>query len=414
MFPRVEVVLKGPQADRERQAERDSRVRQIGPSGRKDMQYFFNWLYEKGVRHIIRVSVEDSGASGEKVHSDQAIQKSLERFIVEQLDWKKTDLDPETILSIGNKAVKEPPSWKAKKSKPETKVEPQLRQLCLRWSGSNTVLRGWSEPGGLAKLPHLRQIRLFLPPADKVRALSFSSYLYCVVAQRTDGEKTYDNEQWIEAKVEEFQNRLHTSQEAYRQAQTQLQLADTPSNIPGAGGTSGMFYPVEVRIVNNRANERGKEAPHGLSHVASGPVKTASSHQWLECTARFAGEMTTFWDKTVKDYHDSIQNRPTADGPESDVVVALIDDGINKFDPLLEANQVLDGKSFDFHDGMVKPFYSSTRGHGTIMASMILRVCPMAKIYPIRLKTFDDSVEGKNMRIDAGYAAQVCTVTIRC
>jgi hypothetical protein len=44
---------------------------------------------------------------------------------------------------------------------------------------------------------------------------------------------------------------------------------------------------------------------------------------------------------------------------------------------------------------------------------MILRVCPMAKIYPIRLKTYNDSVEGKNLRIDAGYAAQVCTIIIR-
>jgi hypothetical protein len=238
--------------------------------------------------------------------------------------------------------------------------------------------------------------------------------LYCAVAQKADREKTYDNEQWINAKVIEFQDRLHASQKTSWQAQKQLQLENTPSSIPGAGGTGGMFYPVEVRLVNNGPNREGKVTSHGLSHVASGPAKTASSHQWLECTARFAGEMTTFWGKTVEDYHDSVQNRPTADGPESDVVVALIDDGINKFDPLLEASQILDGKSFDFHDGMVKPFYSSTKGHGTIMASMILRVCPMAKIYPIRLKTYDDSVEGKNVRIDAGYAAQVCTMTMRC
>jgi hypothetical protein len=124
--------------------------------------------------------------------------------------------------------------------------------------------------------------------------------------------------------------------------------------------------------------------------------------------------MTTFWERTVQDFLDSNQNRPTAEGLESDVVVALIDDGVDRFNTPLEANRVLNGKSFDFHDGMVRPSYSSAKGHGTVMASMILRVCPMAKIYPIRLKTYDDRVEGKNMTIDAGYAARVCTITIIC
>lgn len=169
-IPRVEVILKGRQADREREAETRSGVRQVGPLGRKDTQYFFNWLYEKGVRHIIRVSVEDSGDSGEKVHSDRAIGESLERFIVEHLDWKKTDLDPETILRVSNKVERKAPT---PEDPGRTEIVPdrQLRELKLRWSGSNAVLRAWSEPEGLALLPHLEQIFLLGPPADKVRTL---------------------------------------------------------------------------------------------------------------------------------------------------------------------------------------------------------------------------------------------------
>ena len=72
----------------------------------------------------------------------------------------------------------------------------------------------------------------------------------------------------------------------------------------------------------------------------------------------------------------------------------------------LQANQILEGKSFDFHNGMVRPSFSSARGHGTVMASVILRVCPMAKVYPIRLKT-DHNPDGNAMQIDASYAAQV-------
>jgi hypothetical protein len=167
-FPRVEVVARGRRFDLERDAELHAGVSQVGPLGRRDMTYFFGWLWDKGVRHIIRVTIEDSGSSGEKVHSDQAIQDSLKRFVVEHLDWKKTDLDPETILRVSSEVEK------------ETGVGPdrQLTQLYLRWSGSNAVLRGWSEPEGLALLPHLRKIILFTPPADKVRIVFYIPFPY--------------------------------------------------------------------------------------------------------------------------------------------------------------------------------------------------------------------------------------------
>lgn len=166
-FPRVEVRLTGRRADIERDAELQSGVRPVGALGRRDMTYFFDWLYKKGVRHIIRVSVEDSGDSGQKVHSDKAIQESLERFTVEHLDWKKTDLDPETILHVGSKA----------ETQSSDDVQPlpgrQLKHLSLRWSGSNAVLRAWGEPEGLPLLPDLQRIYLFTPHPDKVSG-SFS------------------------------------------------------------------------------------------------------------------------------------------------------------------------------------------------------------------------------------------------
>ena len=59
------------------------------------------------MRHIIKLSVEDSGDSGQKVHSDEVIQSALEKFVIEHLDWQKTDLDPETILHISSKVAVE-------------------------------------------------------------------------------------------------------------------------------------------------------------------------------------------------------------------------------------------------------------------------------------------------------------------
>lgn len=173
-FPHVEVRLKGRLADNERDAELQSGGGQLGALGRKDMTYFFDWLYKKGVRHIIRLSVQDPGDSGEKVHSEWAIQQALERFVVERLDWQKTDLDPETILHVSSKAL-EPEAPTSKDPKHiERLPNRQIKELCLRWSGSNIVLRAWSEPEGLPKLTQLERIYLFKPPLDKVSRCSGS------------------------------------------------------------------------------------------------------------------------------------------------------------------------------------------------------------------------------------------------
>lgn len=149
-----------------------------------------------------------------------------------------------------------------------------------------------------------------------------------------------------------------------------------------------------------------KLTARGVSNfTTSTSVKGINSHRWLDATSRFAGEMKYFWDNTLEQWNN-IPNkvlRPEDDF-EGDVVVALIDDGVDRLDNTL-SGQVQEGKSFDYHDGQVRPPFSSARGHGTVMASMILRVCPMAKIYPIRLKTYD--VSGGKSQIDRKYAAKV-------
>lgn len=56
-------------------------------------------------------------------------------------------------------------------------------------------------------------------------------------------------------------------------------------------------------------------------------------------------------------------------------------------------------------DQCVRQWYVSETRHGTVMAHLILRVCPMAKIYPIRLDTIRD-MKGVP-RINPGSAAKV-------
>lgn len=164
IFPRVEVKLTGRLAD----IKKKNKKTQSGTLGRRDMVQFFEWLYKKGVRHIIRVSVDDFGKSDDKVHSDQAIQESLERFVIEHLDWQKTDLDPETILHVSSKAIGKVPTAGDNSKDVELLPDRRLRELSLRWSGSNAALRAWSESEGLSMLPQLQTIHLFKPPLNKV------------------------------------------------------------------------------------------------------------------------------------------------------------------------------------------------------------------------------------------------------
>lgn len=175
-FPRVEVRSNGRLADRKQRAELQFGKQQHGANGRKDMKYFLDWLYDKGVRHIIRLSVEDSGESGQKVHSDQAIQESLERFVVEHLDWRKTDLDPETILHISSKVCANEAVKSEDPKQTESVPDRQLKKLSLMWSGSNAVLRAWSEPDALPLLPQLQKVEIIQPPADKVCDLYSTSF----------------------------------------------------------------------------------------------------------------------------------------------------------------------------------------------------------------------------------------------
>lgn len=71
-----------------RQKASSRNQRPNGGCGRRDMEFFFDFLYKKGVRHILKVFVEESGQT---VHSDESIKKALDRITVEHLDWRKVD-----------------------------------------------------------------------------------------------------------------------------------------------------------------------------------------------------------------------------------------------------------------------------------------------------------------------------------
>ena len=183
-FPRVEVEgWKNPPAKTE---------------GRSDMVFFFDWLRSKKVKRILRVSVDDTHQNG-RAHSDEAIERCLKGMEIEELEWRKDNLDPETICRIDGilrddddteglepenrihlqehrrqgssenvSAEIQEQRNDTRKSKTQAHNKGTLRKLDLWWSGDNAVLRGWSDPEGLRMLPQLKSIRL---TTSKVRNL---------------------------------------------------------------------------------------------------------------------------------------------------------------------------------------------------------------------------------------------------
>ena len=117
----------------------------------------------------------------------------------------------------------------------------------------------------------------------------------------------------------------------------------------------------------------------------------ARRHQWLKCMDEFA---------------DFIRNLEPFGASYQPVNVALIDDGVDMKEKSLY-DKLLRGKSFrssDDEQDRSDSHYVKSGGHGTAMASLICRVCPNAKIMPLKL----DEGKGKSKRqIIAESAAEV-------
>ena len=72
------------------------------------------------------------------------------------------------------------------------------------------------------------------------------------------------------------------------------------------------------------------------------------------------------------------------------ITIALIDDGVDVSEQSLHA-RIIGGRSFcqrDREHNLSMPYYVSTGGHGTVMASLICRVCPSAQLYVIKLDEY--------------------------
>jgi hypothetical protein len=138
-----------------------------------------------------------------------------------------------------------------------------------------------------------------------------------------------------------------------------------------------------------RGSSSSVSAPEHTTGPSAAVSNTNFPHRWLESIDEFANEMRDLWRYILAEQENQ-------DVKMEDVKVALIDDGVDVCNHAVFDDKILDGKTFGYtHDGAAaKPWYVSESKHGTIMADMILRVCPMAKIYPLRLDTTGQKTKG--------------------
>ncbi|KAF2164254.1 hypothetical protein M409DRAFT_25597 [Zasmidium cellare ATCC 36951] len=293
-------------------------------NGRSDVLRLFQYLKEDkslkesketlpGVKRVLRVIVEDLSSPS---HADEDIEAALKDLHVEDLDWRKYDMCPNTIKTAA----------------------PEAKRVSLYWSGSNAVLRGWSENctgGGLNSMQNLRHVRLY-----------------------------YNIEHVLESKI-----RVRENVKDFKERLIDITVDE------------------EEHLIHERC-----DLGHGSGLV--GPTEAEKADKWLTPMDSFA---------------DFIQNVTLpAKFVLEDVIVGLVDDGVNLNERSLQS-RVIDGRSFDANLGeedLTRPYYGSTHGHGTAMASLICRLCPRAKLFVTRIESSPDG------EISAESAAKAVRATI--
>ncbi|RAK99153.1 subtilisin-like protein [Aspergillus ibericus CBS 121593] len=316
--------------------------------GPNDLVFFFNWLHEKKVRHMLKVVVYDVE---DAPHTDAAIEDCLRKFEIDTLAWYKSDLNPQTLFNACR----------------------GLKEIYLQWSGNMSILKAWGEPDGLPRLENLERVHLVW-----------------------NAEETSEKSQQVISALEHLQIRLN-------QAVGEINAARRHGAVNG--NQIQQRKPIVVDKLEIRASTYGRHAntvgpPNVLANIGK---RRLQPNRWLECIDQFA---------------DEIQNVkvPLTDIPalKGDIKVAVVDDGVDIHIQSLQG-KVIGGESFDRGslDGYgTSPYYISGGGHGTMMADMVCRVCPTAKLFVYKLEMHSNP-DGGPRQISAESAALAVMAAVR-
>ncbi|TGO27280.1 hypothetical protein BPAE_0044g00130 [Botrytis paeoniae] len=299
--------------------------------------------------HYVDAGIEDRATpyNTKNLSEREAIEKALERFDVEILDWYKVDLCPEAMWMSSRK----------------------LKEVYLRWSGNNAVLRGWSEPEGLRRLENLKKIHLHI-------------------------KQDLESRSRMQRNIKCFCDRLNSGTSSAEHPRALSLPLEQPA-----------LLPIQPRIIQvKRSDEDGQNERLLTMNFAASEMKQdqiLQPYKWLDCMDKFKDvfQNVLSWKMKQKLQQQEVLMQP--------VEIVLIDGGVDVLQSRLRG-KISDGKSFDYGDkgaNRIRSHWISERGHGTVMAKNIVRICLMTKIYVIRLETHFDHKEQK-ARIGTRSAAE--------
>jgi len=329
------------------------------------MEILFKLLRDKEVRHIVKLIVIDLE---KPAHSDMSIENCLSGFkTIEIFDWRKIDICPQTII----------------------KACPAVVELHLYWSGTNGILGAWSAIDGLATLPRLETVYIHQKEVSKFFRRSLhvaASPTWCGRRRKltSDGQH-FETPARDTTNLEAFKAKLKQSRDNQqgKWAKTVSQQQTAEATLDGGGEDAievlDSWQDINVNCDDTSMKKQRDQSPKQHNLRQGQLPRQLQRYEWLKVMDNFAAGVR--WINLEGD---------ELPGHQSDVRVALIDDGVEITDEKV-ANRIYGGWTCesgykdDGLQGIPRSHTSSETEHGTYMATTIVRVCPKAQIYVFRL-----------------------------
>ncbi|KAK7716353.1 hypothetical protein SLS64_003507 [Diaporthe eres] len=414
--------------------------------GRSDVQTVFELLREKGVKTILEVTVDDLE---HPAHSDLAIEQALcwgnssQTMNVEIWNWKKIDISPDLICKVASDVTSIQLYWSGRNAVLRAWSEEEglpkltkLRHIALH------VQQGCLEPHQRVE----ENIKAFRDRLINHTARARSSEILGELQEEMD--KQFNNQSSSKKLREGVKERLAETGKEFRDA-LEIELAkaiaqvsraktETPKDhgrqekkaaVDKAKQSIKAFVSSEKRKESDddiytvlkqakqRAKMQAKEIalamaspyfdldievyyPGGsrrtynhTAQSADGYLERPQKHEWIQCMTEFRQLLYNAEKSFCKTNENRELLKKAVDETDGPITVALIDDGIEVTEIRFDKSIVITGRSFypkpqerTSDKSTYLPWYLSSKGHSTIMASQIHRVAPKANLCFLKLQ----------------------------
>lgn len=414
--------------------------------GRTDVQTVFELLREKGVKTILEVTVDDLE---HPAHSDLAIEQALcwgnssQTMNVEIWNWKKVDVSPDLIYKVASDVTSVQLYWSGRNAvlrawseeeglpkltklrhitlhvqqgclEPHQRVEENIKAFRDRLinhtarARATEILRELQEemdkqfnnPSSSRKLKEGVKNRLAETGKDLKDALEVE--LARAIAQvsrvKTETPKDHGKQEKkaavdkakqsikafvsIEKKKESDDDVFASLKQAKQRAKMQAKEIAVAMASPYFDLDIEVYYPGGSRRTYNHT-----------AQSADGYLEQPQKHEWIQCMTEFRQLLYNAEKSFCRSNENKELLKKAVDETDGPITVALIDDGIEVTEIRFDKSIVITGRSFypkpqerSSDKSTYLPWYLSSKGHSTIMASQIHRVAPKANLCFLKLQ----------------------------